>query len=206
MRSAESICNGYQKYEDSIRYYWDHQGGQARMGEEVIWVVKQELKRYPNFNIPLLPANALTLLRSLNLDDEIKNLDPQHRVQLAGRFSDAAIKDAANTFVTTMKLSADMAAVELKNLTATADQISKALADLKQPPDKIAKALVNLSEPEGAIRTTLKKIFMNPDQVEKAVQSALKPLEPPKPPEPPTIGGWKPPPPWVPPPPWKWKL
>jgi hypothetical protein len=41
-------------------------------------------------------------------------------------------KDAANTFVTTMKLSVDAAVRELKNLGATVDQTVKALAPFKE--------------------------------------------------------------------------
>jgi hypothetical protein len=104
-------------------------------------VIEQELKRYPTVNIPLLPENTLKLLKGLDLRAEFENLKPEHRAQLAARFAEATLKDAANTFVNTLKLGVDMAVHELHRLGATANQIAKALLDINQNPDAILKAL-----------------------------------------------------------------
>jgi hypothetical protein len=75
-------------YEETLRYYWSGWRQQPRIAEELIWVVKEELKRYPISDVPLLPENLLKPLRTLNVEAELKNLDPVHRAELAARFLD----------------------------------------------------------------------------------------------------------------------
>jgi hypothetical protein len=146
-------------YQDAIRYYWSGWRQQPRIAEEFIWVIDQELKRYPKVTIPLLPMNLLTLLRGLDVTAELKNLDPAHHAQLAGRFLEASLKDAANTFVNVMKLGVDQAVGQLNKLSATADQIAKALADVGQAPNSIRSGLKALGVPDNQIAKAMQTAF-----------------------------------------------
>lgn len=126
------------KYEDNLRFYWSGWRKQPQIAEELIWVAKEELKRYPLVDIPLLPSNLLNVARSLNIEAEFKNLDPGHRTQLAARFQEATLKDAAHTFVGTMKLGPEVAAAELKRLGTSAKHTAEGLQAAGLDPGKIA--------------------------------------------------------------------
>lgn len=75
----------HSNYEDCLRYYWSGWRQQPRIAEELIWVVQKELSRYPASAVPRLPENELNRLKGLDLAEELKKLDPVHRV----RFQDA---------------------------------------------------------------------------------------------------------------------
>ncbi|UGY02534.1 hypothetical protein [Bradyrhizobium quebecense] len=149
----------HSNYEDFLHYYWADQRGQARIAEELIWVVKQELKRYPTLEVPLLPANLLNVLRDINLGAELKNLDPEHHTQLVARFLEAGLRDAANTFVFSMKLGVDGAVNEFKKLRAGVDQIAKALANIDQTPNAIRAGLVAGGFPASFIAPAMQGAF-----------------------------------------------
>jgi hypothetical protein len=76
-------------YQECLRYYWSGWRQQPRLGEELIWVVQKELKRYPVLAVPQLPTNQLNRLKGVKLGEELKNLDPLHCAQLAARFQDS---------------------------------------------------------------------------------------------------------------------
>jgi hypothetical protein len=62
-------------YDQILRYYWSNWRGQPRIAEELIWVIKQELKRYPSqAEVPLLPQGLLNSLRRVG--KELQKLDP----------------------------------------------------------------------------------------------------------------------------------
>jgi hypothetical protein len=190
----------HQNYESVLRYYWGDQRNQPRMAEEIIWVVKQELKRYPVLDASLLPANTLDFLRSLDLNIELKNIDQQHLEQLAERFAEATLKDAVNTIVVIMKLGVDIAVRELQRLGATVQQTVKALADIHQPADAIGAALKLLQLPADQINHALGSVFPGVPPV--LIPPIVPPIVPP-------IPGITVPIPGVPlpditKPPWKW--
>lgn len=160
-------------WKDFVKWYWR---SQAPLGDAVIAVVEKELQRYPeDVLINLLPQQTIELLKSLNLEAELKNLDPGHRAQLALRFADAALRDAAGLFTHAMQLSVQEAVNRLKKLDpqATAEQLTKAFHDAVS------------GHPEDAIRTALVAAGFPADQVNQSVAKFFPVPLPPTPPLPP---------------------
>jgi hypothetical protein len=147
-------------YEDSLRAYWSGWRKQPQIAEELIWVIKEELKRYGSQLTPtLLPFELINLLRGLDLRAELSSLDPAHYAHLAARFAEAALRDAANHFVFTLQLGLNVVVQELNKLNATVDQISRALADLNQAPNAIRSALETFGFPANAISRAMQAAF-----------------------------------------------
>jgi hypothetical protein len=147
-------------WRDFVKYYWR---SQAPLGDAVIAVVEKEMERYPgDAKIDLLPTEQLKLITSLDVHSELMNVDPGHRAQLAARFAEAAIKDAAKFFVNVRKLSVQEAINRLKALIpkgqspqTIAQQVVKALHDggIPAPDDVIKGGLAAAGFPPDAIRT-----------------------------------------------------
>jgi hypothetical protein len=146
-------------WEETLRYYWSGWRQQSRIAEELIWVVKKELERYPSIAIPLLPEHIIALLRSLNWKAELQNMDPLHHAQLAAKFAEAALQDAADTFVNTLHLGLDEGTAQLNKLGATADQVAKAFAVIDQTPNAIRNALQANGLPDALISQAIQRAF-----------------------------------------------
>ena len=158
-------------YKDLLRNYWNS-NQQAPLAEVIIDVVEQELKRYPKTMLPLLPENQLNFLKSVNLSDELKNIEPGHRSQMAEHFAEAALRDAAGLFNHMLDNTIENTIKQLKSLSpeATADQIVKSLNDAKS------------GKPADVIGAGLSAAGFAQDQVNHAVQ-AVEPLLMPGPPD-----------------------
>lgn len=150
----------HQNYEACIRYYWSRWRGQPRIAEELLWVVNEELRRYPpGPALPLFPVNVLNFLRGLDLKAALTNIDPQHHALLAARFLDASLKDAANTLSVVMGVGINAAVSELHKLGATANQIAKAFAEINQPPNAIRQGLQASGVPDNVIAAAVQAAF-----------------------------------------------
>jgi hypothetical protein len=99
-------------------------------------------------------------LRSLNLSKELTNLDPGHRADLAGRFANAAINDAAKLFSSVGRLTPQQTIERLKAIMpqgqdpkAVAEQIVKVLHDnqIPAPPDALKSGLSAAGIPPDVI-------------------------------------------------------
>jgi hypothetical protein len=151
-------------WRDFVKFYWR---SQAPLGDAVIAVVEKELERYPrDAKIDLLPTEQLKLIKSLDAYTELMNVDPGHRAQLAARFAEAAIKDAAKFFINVRKLSVQEAIKRLKalipknqNLQAIAQQLVKALHDGRIPA------------PANVIKTGLAAAGFPPDVIDHAIRT-----------------------------------
>ena len=119
----------HQNYKEMLRWYFAEDRGAnrqlGRVAEELIFAVDQELKRYPGSVVPLLPTATLDFLRKLNLRAELKNMNAKDHLDLAAKFAEANLKDAAATFVGPMKLSLDVATKQLQGLGASANTIGE---------------------------------------------------------------------------------
>lgn len=147
-------------YAANIRDYWSGWRKQPQIGEEMIWVITQELKRYAGqVAVPLLPAHVITLLKGLDLAAEIKNLDPTHHAQLAARFAEAALKDAANMAVNVMQAEIANAQRQLLALGRTVEQVAKALADIGQAPNAIRAGFETLGIPPDPLSQAMRAAF-----------------------------------------------
>ncbi|MGB3489835.1 MAG: hypothetical protein WBA62_17210 [Xanthobacteraceae bacterium] len=135
----------HQNYKEMLRWYFlEDRGANRQLGriaEELIFVVDQELKRYPSSNVPLLPTATLDFLRKVDLRAELKNMNAKNHLDLAAKFAQANLKDAATTFVGPMKLSLEVATTRLQGLGASASTIARGFADAKKKPADISKAL-----------------------------------------------------------------
>jgi len=148
-------------FRDFVRYYWSGWRAQPQMADAVIAVVQKELTRYPFVKFPLLPENVLNLLKTVNLDNELRNLDPAHHAQLALRFAEASLRDAANMLAAVKKMNVQTIVNQLKKLNphATVDQITNALTNSKQPADAVRAGLVAAGIPADQINRALKAIL-----------------------------------------------
>lgn len=84
----------HDEYEENIRNYWGSRK-QPQIGEDLIEVIKIELKRYENVIPfpPILPVATLNFLRTVNLSEELTNWDPKHKAALIARFAEAIFND-----------------------------------------------------------------------------------------------------------------
>lgn len=93
-------------FRENIRTYWSGMPwrGQPRIAEEFIWCIEKELERYRNrLTIPtLFPANVINLLRTLDIQKELMQVDPAKRADLAFKFAQAAAADIAQQAKVTM--------------------------------------------------------------------------------------------------------
>jgi hypothetical protein len=159
------FLDAHPNWKDFVKYYWR---SQAPLGEAVIEVVEKERARYAGrTKIPLLPAETMKLLKSLNVSKELTNLDPGHRADLAGRFATAAINDAAKLFSSVSKLSAQETIQRLKAIMppsqdpkVVAEQIVKVLQDngIPAPPDALNSGLSAAGIPSDVIGQVIKTI------------------------------------------------
>ncbi len=186
-------------YRDFIHHYWSEWRAQPQVAEALIAVVERKLKRYTSVTFPPLPENVLNLLRSVNLDHELRNIDPKHHAQLAARFAEVSMRDAANMFVGTMKMAVSTAVNQLKHLNpqVTVNEITRALADIHQPADAIRHGLSAAGIPANGIDQALKALS-SPESIVKRLKPHLPKvphLDLPKVPLP-KLPGHLPKPPW----------
>lgn len=166
-------------WKDFVTYYWR---SQAPLGEAVIAVVEKELERYPkDIKIDLLPTEQLNLINSLDGYKELMNVDPAHRAELAARFGEAALKDAARIFQTVGKLNVQETINRLKPLLpkaqdpqAVAQQIVKAIqgTGIPAPNDVIQAGLSAAGIPPDAI----KSLFPSPGGSSASVPGISVPI------------------------------
>jgi hypothetical protein len=171
------------------------------MAEAAISVIDLELKRYAGRpKIPFIPTATLNLLRGLDFQKELTNLDPKHRAALAGKFLQAGFQDVASTAIDTLKLSADEAAKRLQVAGATGEQIARALSDTKQSEAVTRRALAGIGVPSQNINTIVTEVkaaggFVSiPPGLPPVLHPGLAPpvlpppvLPPPPPPPPPPV-------------------
>lgn len=155
-------------YAEALRYYWSGWRQQPRIAEELIWVIKKELERYPTIGIPLLPSNIIALLRGLDLKAELTNFNPLRHAELATKFGEAALKDAANTYVNVMRVSLDEGVAQLNKMGATVDQSAKALAAVGNAPNDIRNALKANGFPDPDISHAVRNAFPGIPHVDRA--------------------------------------
>lgn len=149
-----------------VTYYWR---SQAPLGAAVIAVVEKELERYPRDGIiDLLPTEQLNLINSLDGYKELMNVDPAHRAQLAARFADAAIKDAAKLFVNVGKLNVQETISRLKALIPRGP-------DPQEVAQRVVKALhdAGIPAPQDAVKAGLTAIGIPTDVVRQVVPDAV---------------------------------
>lgn len=153
----------HQNYKEMLRWYFvDDPSGNRQMGpiaEELIYAVDQELKRYPKSIVPLLPTETLKLFRGLNLRAELNNLDQGRHLELAKRFTEATLKDAATTLIGPMKYSLDAATKELKELGASTNTIVNEFAKAGKNPTEIFKALADTGLPTTEVNQVMHAVF-----------------------------------------------
>ncbi|MBR0797348.1 hypothetical protein JQ615_18330 [Bradyrhizobium jicamae] len=139
----------HKTYKDMLLYYFKEDPGanrrQGALADELIAVVERELDRYPKplTDIPLFPQNTIEFLEKVDLRAELNNIDPAHHAELAGRFTQATLKDAAATLLGPMNYSLKDAAQRLKELGASANKIAQDLKDLHRDPTDIQTSLLS---------------------------------------------------------------
>ena len=93
-------------FRDNIRTYWsgDPWRGQPQIAEEFIWCIEKELERYKNrLSIPpLFPHHVIDLLRTLDIKQELMQLNPLKHAELAFKFAEAAAGDIVEHAKATM--------------------------------------------------------------------------------------------------------
>jgi hypothetical protein len=82
--------------------------------------------------------------------------------------AEAALKDAANTFVNTLQLGLNQGAAELNTLGATVDQVAKAFASINQTPNAIRDALKFNGFPDPQISQAIQRAFPGIPHVDTA--------------------------------------
>jgi hypothetical protein len=155
----------HQNYKEMLRWYFvEDRGANRQLGQvadELIFAVDQELKRYPGSVVPLLPTATLEFLRKLNLRAELKNIDPKHHLDLAARFAQANLRDAAANFAGPIKLGLDVAAKRLQAWGASAETIARGFADAKVSPPDISKALAGAGVTPPGVQQVMQHLFPN---------------------------------------------